>query len=77
MSVFDIKFTRQGLRTLVDIILLAEHSTCVLKLDINRRKPGILFISLQATSNYDVIIDFRVDSMSLMTSFKKCNVMMT
>ena len=29
------------------------------------------------TSDYDVIIDFRVDSMSLTTSFKKCNIMMT
>ena len=45
-------------------------------LDMKRRKPGILFISLQATSDYDVIVDFRVDSMALTTSFKKPNVMM-
>ena len=35
------------------------------------------FIRLQATSDYDVIVDFLVDWMSLTTSFKKCNVMMT
>ena len=38
---------------LVDIVRLAEDSTCVLeaepgKLDIKRREPGILFISLSS-----------------------------
>ena len=66
---------------------LPSDSTCVLKaepgkLDIKRREPGILFISLPIvdtllTSDYDVIFDFCVDSASLATSFKKCNVIMT
>ena len=60
---------------------LPSDSTCVLKaepgkLDIKRRKPGILFISLPIV-DYDVIFDFCVDSASLATSFKKCNVIMT
>ena len=41
------------------------------KLDDSRREYGILFISLQATSDYEVIIDFCVDSVSLATSFKR------
>ena len=54
--------------------------TCVLeagpvKLEIKRREPGILFISLHVGSPYDVIIDFSVYSTSMTTSFKKCNVM--
>ena len=60
-----------------------SDSICVLKaepgkLDIKRREPGILFISntLQ-TSDYDVIFDVCVNSASLATSFKKCNVIMT
>ena len=63
---------------------LPSDSTCVLKaepgkLDIKRREPGILFISLPIveTSDYDVIFDFCVNSASLATSFKKCNVIMT
>ena len=66
---------------------LPSDSTCVLKaepgkLDIKRCEPGILFISLPIfdtlqTSDYDVIFDFCVDSASLATSFKKCNVIMT
>ena len=63
---------------------LPSDSTCVLKaepgkLDIKRREPGILFISLPIvqTSDYDAIFDFWVDSVSLATSFKKCNVIMT
>ena len=66
---------------------LLSDSTCVLKaepgkLDIKRREPGILFISLPIlntiqTSDYDVNFDFCVDSASLATSFKKCNVIMT
>ena len=65
---------------------LPSDSTCVLKakpgkLDIKIRKPGILFIGLRIgslqTSDYDVIFDFCVDSASLATSFKKCNVIMT
>ena len=66
---------------------LPSDSTCVLKaepgkLDIKRREPGILFISLPIvdtlhTSDYDVFFYFCVDSASLATSFKKCNVIMT
>ena len=52
------------------------------KLDIKRRKPVFYFISFTScftvqTSDYDVIIDFCVNSMSSTRSFKKCNVMMT
>ena len=66
---------------------LQRDSSCVLeadpgKLDIKRRELGILFISLQRwftlqSSEYDVMINFCVDSASLATSFKKCNVIMT
>ena len=59
---------------------MPSDSTCVLKakpgkLDIKRREPGILFISLPivSLSNYR----FCVDSALLATSFKKCNVIMT
>ena len=76
----------KALRMLVDIARLAER--CVLKAQpgelnrsIKRRESGILFISLTIaslqTSDYDVIFDFCVDSASLATSFKKCNVIMT
>ena len=52
------------------------------ELDNKRRKPGILFISIPIdllfkTSEYDVSIDDCVDLASLVTSFKKCNVIMT
>ena len=66
---------------------IPSDSTCFLKanpgkLDIKRREPGILFISLQADSQFKlqiaimayVNIDHCVDSMSLTTSFKTCNV---
>ena len=61
---------------------LLSDPTCVLeaepcKFDIKRHEPGILCISLQATSDYNVIIDFCVGSMSLRTSFGKSNVMIT
>ena len=84
---FDIKFTRQGLRTLVDTASLPSDSTCVLKakpgkLDIKKTRTwysiyqfNLCFI-LQ-TSGKDIIFDFCVDSASLATSFKKCNVIMT
>ena len=65
---------------------LPSDSACVLKaepgkLDINRREPGILYqftycFSLQ-TNDYDGIFYFCVDSASLTTSFKKCNIIMT
>ena len=40
-------------------------------------KPGILFIGLSIISNYDVIIDFCIDSAWLAASFKMYNVIMT
>ena len=66
---------------------LPSDSTCVLKaepgkLDIKRREAGILFIvypllKTLRTCDYDIISDVCVDSASLATSFKKCNVIMT
>ena len=54
------------------------------KLDIKRREPGIIFISLPNVSlfklaimTYFFYIYFCVDSASLTTSFKKCIVIMT
>ena len=52
---FDIKFTRQGFESTCWHQMLASDSTCVLKaepgkLDIKRREPGILFISLSIVS---------------------------
>ena len=46
---------------LVDIARLAEYSTCILKaepgkLDIKRREPGILFISLSIVSLFKLVI---------------------
>ena len=52
----------KALRTPVDIARLADPG----KVDIKICEPGILFISVQATSD-DAIIDFCVDSMSLTT----------
>ena len=51
----------KALRTLVDIVRLVERYTCVFnaepgKLDINRRKPGILFISLPIVSLFKLAI---------------------
>ena len=51
----DIKLTCKALKTLVDIVMLAELFKSVLKaepgnLDIKRRKSGILFISLSIVS---------------------------
>ena len=65
---------------------LPSDSTCVLKaepgkLDIKRREVFYLsvypLLNTLQTSDYDVIFDFCVDSASLATSFKKCNVIMT
>ena len=72
----------QDSRTLVELQGLLSDSTCILKAE-----PGALDISysffqftywftLQA-SDYDVIIIFCVNSVSLEVSFKKCNVIMT
>ena len=79
---FDIKFTRQGFENLFTLGGLSSDSTSDLKaepgkLDIKRCEPGILFIILLQTSDNDVFIDFLCESMSLTTSFKKCNVIMT
>ena len=60
---------------------LPSDSTCVLegepgKLDISKDANVVSWFTLK-TSKYDVIIDVRGDFMSLTTSFKKCNVIMT
>ena len=62
---FDIKFTRQGFKNtyLLNCKTLLSDLTCILEaesgeLDIKGCKPGILFISLLQTGNYDIIIDF-------------------
>ena len=72
---------REALRTPVESRGLPNNSTCVLEalpsLGIKRGEPGFLFISLPIGSDYDVFIDFFVDSVSLATSFKKRNVIMT
>ena len=57
--------TLQGLPSVSTCILKAEPG----KLDIKRREPGILFISLPIVFNlqssaYDVTFDFCVDSAS-------------
>ena len=66
---------------------LPSDSACVLiaepgKLGVKRCEPGSICISLPIvatlqTRDYDVIFDFCVNSASLATSFKKCNVIMT
>ena len=58
----------KALRRLVESRGLPRDSACVLKadpgkLDIKRREPGILFISLPIASDYDVFSIF-VDSAS-------------
>ena len=57
----DIKFTRQGFENACGIVRLAEqfnmHSRSQAgKLDVKRRKPGILFISLQGGSLFKLAI---------------------
>ena len=80
MSVFWYQVYQAGLwERLLTSRGLPSDSTCVLeaepdKLDIKWRELGILFIclpigSLFQTSDYDVIMDFCVDSASLATSF--------
>ena len=85
---FDIKFARQGFEnacwhreacraiqhafskpSLVNLI--SKDANLVFYLSVYP-----LFNTLQ-TSEYDVMFDFCVDSVSLATSFKKCNVIMT
>ena len=71
----DIKFTRQGFE---------NDSTCVLEAkpcNLISKDTNLVFylsvyklVHLSIYSNYEVIIIFRVDSMSL--SFKKCNIIM-
>ena len=59
VSVFDIKFTRQGLRMHIESRGLPRHLTCILKaepgiLDIKRHKRCILLISLQVGSLFEL-----------------------
>ena len=74
-------------RMLVELRGLPSDSTCILegmpaKLDIKRTWYSIYQLHVTSwftvkTSDYDVIIDFCIDSVSLATSFKKCNVIIT
>ena len=64
----------KALRTLVDIMRLAEQFNMPGKLDIKRCEPGILFISLPIVSLFKLAIMtyffyFCVNSVSLATSF--------
>ena len=54
-----------------------QHAFSKLSLENLITNEANLVISFQVTSDYDVIIDFRVDSTSMTTLIKKCNVMMT
>ena len=67
---FDIKFTGKALRMLVDIARLAEqfnmHSQAEpSKLNIKRREPAILFISLQVDSLFKLVIMMSLSSFVL------------
>ena len=71
------------LRTLVESRDLLSGLTCILEAKPGtRRESGILLImftywfTLQ-TNDHGVIKEFCVDSASLPTSFKKCNLIMT
>ena len=88
MSVFDIKFTRQGFenacwhREACRVIQHAFSKSSLVNL-ISKDANLVFYLSVYPllntlqTSDYDVIFDFCVDSASLATSFKKCNVIMT
>ena len=61
----------KGLSMRVELRGMPSNSTCILeavpgKLDIKRRKPGILFISIirTRTIKFDLIIDFCINSAS-------------
>ena len=79
-------FPGKALRTLVDIARLAERFNMRSQgraWSIGYQKMQTWYsiqfthcFSLQ-TSDYDVVFDLYVDSVSLATSFKKCNVIMT
>ena len=66
---------------------LPSDSTCFLKAEpgkLDTKNANLVFylsvyllLNPPLTSDYDVIVDFCVDSASLATSFKKCNVIMT
>ena len=87
MSVFDIKFTRQGFEN------ACWHCEACRAIQHAFSKPSLInLISIDAnlvlyyqfthcvthqTSDLDLIFDFCVDSATLATSFKKCNVIMT
>ena len=85
---FDIKFTRQGFenacwhREARRAIQHAFSKPSLVNL-ISKDASLVFYLSVYPllntlqTSDYDVIFDFCVDSVSLATSFKKCNVIMT
>ena len=85
---FDIKFTRQGFENACwhrEACRAIQHAFSKPSLVNLISKDGNLVFYLSAypllntlqTSDYDVIFDFGVNSASLATSFKKCNVIMT
>ena len=73
---FDIKFIRQALRTLVESRGLPSNLTCTLKAEQGKVETYYIYqftnrFTLQATcSDYDLIIDLRIDSMSPTASLK-------
>ena len=85
--IFDIKFTRQ------DFEKACRHCEACRAIQYTFSKPSlvnfmskdanlvfylsVLLLFLYQTSHYDVMFDFCVDSVSLATSFKKCNAIMT
>ena len=85
---FDIKFTRQGFenacwhREACRAIQQAFSKPSLVNL-ISKDTKLVFYLSVfpllttLQTSDYDVIFDFCVDSASLATSLKKCNVIMT
>ena len=85
---FDIKFTRQGFenacwhREACRAIQQAFSKPSLVNL-ISKDANLVFYLSVYPvlktlrTSDYDVISDVCVDSASLATSFKKCNVIMT
>ena len=85
---FDIKFTRQGFENgcriarLCRAIRHAFSKPCLVNL-ISKDVNLVLYLINQSTRwftlqtrEYDIIINFCVDSASLATLFKKCNVIM-
>ena len=85
---FDIKFTRQGFENACwhcEACRAIQHAFSKPSLvNLISKDASLVFyfsvyplLNTLQTSDYDVIFDFCVDSVSLATSFKKCNIIMT